>query len=111
MVADSSFADVQDLIAQETASATVFPEWAVPAFVPGMKIISRVLYGIDVGAVVPEKAAGTLGYPILVIHDGADSRVPAEQSVRIHASAPAGSELWLIPGSDHADAFLDAPDS
>ena len=111
VVADSSFADVQDLIAQKTVSATVFPEWAVPAFVPGMKIISRVLYGIDVGAVVPEKAAGTLGYPILVIHGGADSRVPAEQSVLIHASAPAGSELWLIPGSDHADAFLDAPDS
>ncbi len=110
VVADSSFADVHDLIAQETARATVFPQWTVPAFVPGMKIISRVLYGIDVGAVVPEKAAGTLGYPILVIHGGADSRVPKGQSIRIHASAPTGSELWLAPGSDHADAVLDAPD-
>ena len=110
VVADSSFADVHDLIAQETARATVFPQWVVPVFVPGMKIISRVLYGIDVGAVVPEKAAGTLGYPILVIHGEADDRVPAEQSVRIHASAPVGSELWLAPGSEHADAVIDAPD-
>ena len=110
VVADSSFADVHDLIAQETARATVFPQWVVPAFVPGMKIVSRVLYGIDVGAVVPEKAAGTLRYPILVIHGEADNRVPAEQSVRIHASAPAGSQLWLSPGSEHADAVIDAPD-
>ena len=110
VVADSSFADVHDLIAQETARATVFPQWVVPVFVPGMKIISRVLYGIDVGAVVPEKAAGALGYPILVIHGEADERVPAEQSVRIHASAPVGSELWLSPGSEHADAVIDAPD-
>ena len=110
VVADSSFADVHDLIAQETARATVFPQWVVPVFVPGMKVVSRALYGIDVGAVVPEKAAGTLGYPILVIHGEADERVPAEQSVRIHASAPVGSELWLSPGSEHADAVIDAPD-
>ena len=110
VVADSSFADVHDLIAQETARATVFPQWVVPVFVPGMKIVSSVLYGIDVGAIVPEKAAGTLGYPILVIHGEADERVPAEQSVRIHAAAPAGSELWLSPGSEHADAVIDAPD-
>ena len=110
VVSDSSFADVHDLIAQETARATVFPQWVVPVFIPGMKIISRILYGIDVGAVVPERAAGTLGYPILVIHGEADERVPAEQSVRIHASAAAGSELWLSPGSEHADAVIDAPD-
>ena len=110
VVADSSFADVHDLIAQETARATVFPQWVVPVFIPGMKIISRVLYGIDVGAVVPERAAGILGYPILVIHGEADERVPAEQSVRIHASAAVGSELWLSPGSEHADAVVDAPD-
>ena len=110
VVSDSSFADVHDLIAQETARATVFPQWAVPVFVPGMKVIARVLYGIDVGAVVPEKAAGTLGYPILVIHGGEDSRVPVEQSVRIYTSASAGSELWLVHGSDHADAVVDAPD-
>ena len=110
VVADSSFADVHDLIAQETARATVFPQWIVPVFIPGMKVMSRVLYGIDVGAVVPEKAAGTLGYPILVIHGGADSRIPAEQSVRIHDSASAGSELWLVHGSEHADAVVDEPD-
>ena len=110
VVADSSFADVHDLIAQETARATVFPQWVVPVFIPGMKIVSRILYGIDVGAVVPERAAGTLGYPILVIHGEEDERVPAEQSVRIHASAAVGSELWLSPDSEHADAVVDAPD-
>ena len=109
-VADSAFADVRDMIAQETARSTVFPEWVVPVFIPGMIVMSSVLYGIDVDAVVPEKAAAGLGYPILVIHGDADSRIAVGQSVRIHASAPAGSELWVVPGSDHADAFIDAPD-
>ncbi len=110
VVADSAFAHVQDMISQETARSTVFPMWAVPAFIPGMKLMSRTLYGIDVGAVAPEEAASTLGYPMLVIHGDADGRIPVDQSVRIHASGPAGSELWLVPGSGHADAFLDAQD-
>lgn len=110
VVADSAFADVLDLIAQETARTTPFPQWFVPVFIPGMSFMSSVLYGIDVGAVAPEKAVAALDYPILVIHGDADSRIPVGQSVRIHAAAPAGSELWLVPGSDHADAFFDAPD-
>ena len=106
VVADSAFADVRDLIAQETARTTPFPQWLVPVFIPGMSAMSSVLYGIKVGEMVPEKAVAALGYPILLIHSDADSRIPFGQSVRIHASAPAGSELWLIPGSAHADAFL-----
>lgn len=106
---DSAFAHVRDMIAQETARTTLFPKWVVPAFIPGMELMSDVLYGIDVGAVAPEQAAAALGYPILVVHGDADSRIPVEQGVRIHASAHEGSELWLVPGSDHVDAFLDAP--
>ena len=109
-VADSAFADVRDMIAQETARTTIFPKWMVPLFIPGMSVMSSVLYGIDVGAIVPEDAASTLDYPILVIHGDADSRIPPEQSVRIHASALSGSELWLSPGSEHADTFFDAQD-
>ena len=110
VVADSAFADAQDMVAQETARSTVFPEWVVPLFIPGMKAMSRILYGIDVGAVSPERAVASIDYPILLIHGEADSRIPVEQSVRIHDSAPAASELWLLPGTEHADAFLNAPD-
>ncbi len=110
VVTDSAFADLRDMIAQETARTTVFPEWMVPLFIPGMSLVSSVLYGIDIGAVVPERSAATLDYPLLVVHGDADTRIPPEQSDRIHAAAPAGSELWLVPGSDHVDAFLDYPD-
>lgn len=82
----------------------------VPLFIPGMSLVSSVLYRIDIGAVVPERQAATLDYPILVIHGDADTRIPVGQGVRIHASSPAGSELWLVPGSGHVDAFLDSPD-
>ena len=110
LVVDSAFADLRDMIAQETARTTVFPEWMVPLFIPGMSLLSSLLYGIDIGAVVPERAAATLDYPILIIHGDADTRIPVGQGVRIHASSPAGSEVWLVPGSDHVDSFLDSPD-
>ncbi len=110
LVVDSAFAALRDMIAQETARTTVFPEWMVPLFIPGMSLASSILYGIDIGAVVPERAAATLDYPVLIIHGDADTRIPPQQSGRIHAAAPTDSELWLVPGSDHVDAFLDYPD-
>ena len=108
-VADSSFADVHDLIAQETARSTIFPEWMVPVFIPGMKVMSRILHGIKVGEIVPENAVTSLDYPILVIHVADDMRIPVGQGVRIHEAAAAGSDFWLVPGTDHADAFVSAP--
>ncbi len=110
VVTDSAFADLRDMIAQETARTTVFPEWIVPLFIPGMSLASSTLYGINIGAVVPERSAATLDYPVLVIHGDADTRIPPEQGARIHAAAQLGSALWLVPGSDHVDAFMDWPE-
>ena len=109
-VTDSAFADARDMIAQETARATPFPEWLVPMFIPGMMFMANALYGIEVSAVVPEESAASLGFPILIIHGDADSRIPVGHSARIFTAAPVGSQLWVIPDSDHADGFADSPD-
>ena len=101
---------MEDLIAGETARATVFPRWMVPVFVPGMKGIARLLYGIDIGSVAPEKVIGSLGYPVLIIHGEADERIPVEHAVRLREAAYAGSELWTLPGVEHSGVFDARPD-
>lgn len=109
VVADSPFADASELIAQETARKTIFPEILVPAFLPGAKIIARVRYGIDVDALSPETAVKKLDYPVMVIHGARDTRIPPEHGERVYRAAKQGSSFWLVPGIDHVGAFREFP--
>ncbi len=110
LVADSTYAKVSDLIAQETARTTVFPEWIVPVFVPGARLLADWLYGIKMGELVPEEAVSRIDYPILVIHGTADTRIRHSHGVRVHQAAHPDSEIWLVPEVDHVDAFLTFPE-
>lgn len=105
VVADSPFANASELIAQETARKTPFPERIIPVFVPGMKLIAKLRYGIVIDELVPEKAVTRLDYPILLIHGTADTRIPFENSVRVHSAANPQSRLWLVPQAAHTRAF------
>ncbi len=110
LVADSPYANASDLIAQETARKTVFPEWIAPVFIPGARLLTRSIYGINISALTPEKAVSRLSYPILVIHGEADTRIPVEHGRRVYQAANSGSLIWLVPEVDHVDAFMDHPD-
>ncbi|MCH7842880.1 MAG: alpha/beta fold hydrolase [Chloroflexi bacterium] len=110
VVADSPYADASDLIARESARKTPFPEWLIPIFIPTTKLMAKKIYGIDIGALVPERAVAGLGYPILVIHGTEDQRIPLEHGERVAKAADVGSFLWRVPGVDHVDAFLTFPD-
>ncbi len=110
LVADSPYARVSDLIAQETAQKTALPEWMCPVFLPGVSLICRLLYGVDIGALAPEEAVQYLPYPILVIHGIADSRIPFVHGVRVHEAAHPDSSIWLVPEVDHVDAYITYPE-
>jgi uncharacterized protein len=110
VVADSAFADIDDLIAQETARKTFLSKDLVPMFLPPARLFADRLYGIDLGDISPERDASTLTFPILLIHGDADSRIPPSHSRRIQQQARFGSELWAPAGVDHVDAFLAQPD-
>lgn len=110
LVVDSSYAKASALIAQETARKTDIPEWISPMFIPGVKVMARVLYDIDIGALEPEEAAKLLSYSILIIHGTGDTQIPFEHSVKIHKAAYPGSTLWLVPAVGHVDAFLTYPE-
>jgi pimeloyl-ACP methyl ester carboxylesterase len=110
LVVDSPYANVSDLLAQEVARKTVFPQWSVPIFLPGVKLMAKLAHQIDIGALVPDKAVRRLGYPILLIHGTADTRIPVGQGVRVHQAAHPDSTIWLVPEVDHVDAFSTHPD-
>ena len=109
LVVDSSYAKVTELIAAEIDRKTPVPEWLAPVFLPGVTTLARLLYNIDINALVPEEAVQKLDYPVLVIHGTADTRIPAAHGVRLFKAAPRGSELWLVEDVEHVDAFLDFP--
>lgn len=110
LVADSPYANISDLIAQETARKTVFPEWLAPVFLPGVNLMARVLYGIDIGVLVPEEAVTLLPYPIMVIHGTDDTRISLEHGTRVHDAAHPASLMWVVPGVDHVQSFAEHPE-
>jgi len=110
VVADSTYSNASELIAQETARKTIFPRWLVPVFMPAAKLMADKLYGIDVATLVPEEAVNGLPYPILVIHGKGDTRIPFEHGVKVYKAAHPGSSIWLVPEVEHVDAFLTYPE-
>ena len=110
LVADSPYARATERIAQEAARKSPFPEWIMPVFIPTAVLMADVLYNIDIGALVPEEAVARLPYPILVIHGLEDTRIPPDRGERVHSAAFPGSDLWLVPGVDHVDAFPTYPE-
>jgi len=110
LVVDSPFANAGDLIAQEVSRRTPVPKWLVPFFGLGTKLAASVLHDINLGDIDPESAAADIDYPILLIHGMEDERIPMEQGLRVHAASHQSSSLWLVPDTDHVDAFLNFPD-
>ena len=110
LVVDSPYADVSELVAYEIGRKTPIPEWVAPVFVPGASLFADMLFGVDLDKLVPEEAVESIGFPILVIHGDSDTRIPTEHGLRVHEAAYLGSEIWVVPGVDHLDAFKTFPD-
>ncbi|MEC9446815.1 MAG: alpha/beta fold hydrolase [Chloroflexota bacterium] len=107
---DSIFANASDLIAREAARKTAIPGWLTPMFTPASKLMAKGIYGIDIGALIPERAVSKLDYPVMLIHGIADERVPWQQGQRVAAASKEGSSIWLVPRVKHLDAFLEHPE-
>ncbi|HAL49137.1 MAG: alpha/beta fold hydrolase [SAR202 cluster bacterium] len=110
LILDSPYAKASELIAQETARKTPFPEWFVPLFEPGVDVLADLLFDIDIEALAPEAAVANLGYPLMVIYGTDDTRIPTDHSQRVYDAAPAGSTVWVVEGVEHTDAFVEKPD-
>ncbi len=109
VVADSSFANAEDLIGQEMARKTPFPKWSAGILMPTAKLFASQLYEIDLAKASPVKAIVRINYPVFLIHGDADTRIPYDHSTRLQKASPQ-STLWLVDGVDHVDSFTTYPE-
>jgi dipeptidyl aminopeptidase/acylaminoacyl peptidase len=113
VVADSAFADLRMMIKRSQKGRNV-----VLSFVnPGMSLMARVIYGLDIHDVSPAHSVAASETPVFIIH-GEDDRLVPPKHARIIARA-AGSDfkeldenrgkLWIVPGAGHVQAYRTHP--
>jgi fermentation-respiration switch protein FrsA (DUF1100 family) len=104
VVDDSGFSDGPRVI------ATAFEHFVhLPAFpfAPITVAIADLRAGIDITRVRPVDVIAEISpRPLLIIHDQGDPVVLADNSLRNFAAARLPKQLWLVPGSGHADAQI-----
>lgn len=111
VITDSAFADIRDMLSSEIPKRSPVPKGLSKAFIPGITVTTRLVYGIELDKIVPEKAISGLRYPVLLIHSRADERIPFEHSLRLKAASPhPGTTLWELKEVKHVKAFKTYPD-
>ncbi len=99
IVADSSFARLEDLLDRELPRASGLPGF----FNPPILFFARTLFGADAAIANPlDVVAGLPPDSLFVIHGEADGLIPVDHARRIAAAAgPAVYDLWIVPGARH----------
>jgi uncharacterized protein len=103
VVTDSAFADGNAVVSESANQYTNLPSW----FTPGIVLMSRIFLGLDIGEVKPAKVVAAhperaflfihcINDKLVLVHHGLDLRA---------ASTNPRSELWLVPGCGHVQAF------
>jgi pimeloyl-ACP methyl ester carboxylesterase len=106
VVADSSYADLNDIMEPEFARRTKAPK----IFLRPILFMIKIIYGVDFTAIRPvEVVAKIAPRPILFIHGEADDMIPVEHARRLlEASQNPANILWIVPGG-HTSAYHDYP--
>ena len=96
IVADSSFARLEDLLARELPRESGLPGF----FNPAILYFGRELFGLDTRVLNPVEAVAALPpRSLFVIHAEEDRLIPVDHARRIAAAAgPAVWDLWIFPG-------------
>ena len=102
VVADSAFADLQMIMAEGASGR----RRTLRLFGPGVRWMSRLLYGIDVAGVSPTGALASSDTRAFIIHGERDQRVPPFHATLLaRAGSLPARDVWIVPGSGHADAY------
>ena len=99
IVADSSFARLEDLLDRELPRASGLPGFSTPPTL----FFARTLFGADARILNPvEVVAGLPPDSLFLIHGEADGLIPVDHSRRLAAAAgPAVYDLWIVSGARH----------
>lgn len=107
MVLDSCFASVREMFIRGMIKEG-YPKLIAEISSPGVFLIARVVYGYQ--AQNPEDRIGDVACPILLIHGEEDTGIPVGDAHKLHdASSNPLNGLWVVPGSDHCQAYNTEP--
>ena len=108
IVADSSFARLDDLLAEQLPRASGLPGF----FNPAILFFTRVAFRADASIVNPVDVVADLPpESLFIIHAAGDRLIPVDHARRIAAAAGAAVyDLWIFPGSQHGQVTAAAPD-
>ena len=113
VVADSAFADLW-LMIKRAQGGLMKPLIAAN---PGMGLVARLFYGIDIDEMSPARALQHSETPVLIIHGEQDALVPvahAQLLARATGSefrkmGDASGKTWIVPGAGHLEAYRNNP--
>jgi fermentation-respiration switch protein FrsA (DUF1100 family) len=110
VIADSAFADARDLIATEVGRRTRAPG-ALAGLVlrPGIETAARMLFGINLASLAPERVVQRIApRPLLIIHGERDPVIPLDHARRLaqHAS---DAEVWILDEMGHTEGARSGP--
>jgi len=108
VVADSSFADLGDIMGPEFSKRTKAPA----IFLQPILFMIKIMYGVDFNAIKPvESVTGITSTPIFFIHGGEDETIPVEHAYRLkQASQNPRNQLWVVAGAGHARSYITYPE-
>jgi pimeloyl-ACP methyl ester carboxylesterase len=102
LVADSSYADLEEIIDYQFSIRSNLPEF----FIPLILFMAKTLYGIDFRAVKPVEAIKNISCPVFIIVGGRDDTVSIDQAQReFEASNNPLSRMWVLPESEHTRCY------
>ena len=109
VVADSSFADLADIVESEFSKRSSLPKF----FVPLIRFMARSMYGIDLSRLKPADAVRQLSaLPILVIHGGQDETIPVKHAGElVSSSSSPHSRVWIVPEAQHVGCYQSRPEA
>ena len=98
-IVESAYADLRQTLREHGQLWFKLP----PAVTDLCLARAATLAGFDPAQVCPAESAARIRRPVLVVHGGADTRIPPAHGERIYSALPAGSgrEWLLVPAGGH----------
>jgi dipeptidyl aminopeptidase/acylaminoacyl peptidase len=108
IVADSSYADISDIMEPEFSNRTKAPR----LFLRPILFMIKVMFGVDFAAIRPVDTVPEITpRPIFFIHGNADDMIPVDHAERLFAaSSKNDNQLWIVPQTGHTQAFKEHPE-
>jgi uncharacterized protein len=98
---DSAFAEVYPVVVRTVTVAGGLPTF----FLPGMRLMYRLRFGIDLVTARPADAVPTLApRPLSIVHGTTDSVVPLVHASVLADAAP-WADVWIVEGAGHTESY------